>query len=370
MVKTAVTVAALLVLFFATSHGAKNDVCKTFPELALGVTDEDGRPLHLTEPPQLMVERIRAGVYWVTDGVYQNMFYVADEGVVLVNAPPSLLEATPSLIDGIKSVTDLPVAYLLLSHTHKDHIGGARAIIKEWPDVTVFTSEVNKELLKEAKERDPEDTRPIPSLTFDRLATISPALNVLLDADASPQTSAYSTDALGDYGNGTFEGIVITSAAFRTESDLFVYAPTRRTLMVVELVQPGWSPRSRFGGTKDVHAYLRAHDILLGFEFDNLISGHSNRLGDFEDAERQKEFVFDIKEAAEEAIEYVIENPPKPKTDACDDYNIFLESLAFEEAIVERCAETVLEKWEGVLGGVEMFIGENCDAMQAALRLE
>src|ERR687894_1840476 len=52
------------------------------PETAIGPTI----------PPEkgYFVEEIGDGLYWVTDGSYNTMFLVTDEGVVAVDAPPSL----------------------------------------------------------------------------------------------------------------------------------------------------------------------------------------------------------------------------------------------------------------------------------------
>ena len=54
----------------------------SIPETAIGPTI----------PPEkgYFVEEIRDGLYWVTDGSYNTMFLVTDEGVVAVDAPPSL----------------------------------------------------------------------------------------------------------------------------------------------------------------------------------------------------------------------------------------------------------------------------------------
>jgi hypothetical protein len=37
-----------------------------------------------------LVEEIRDGLFWVTDGAYNTMFLVTNEGVVAVDAPPSI----------------------------------------------------------------------------------------------------------------------------------------------------------------------------------------------------------------------------------------------------------------------------------------
>ena len=37
-----------------------------------------------------LVEEIREGLFWVTDGAYNTIFLVTNEGVVAVDAPPSI----------------------------------------------------------------------------------------------------------------------------------------------------------------------------------------------------------------------------------------------------------------------------------------
>ena len=37
-----------------------------------------------------LVQQIKDGLYWLTDGAYQTMFMVTDKGVVAVDAPPTI----------------------------------------------------------------------------------------------------------------------------------------------------------------------------------------------------------------------------------------------------------------------------------------
>ncbi len=37
-----------------------------------------------------LVEEIRGGLYWVTEGAYQVMFLTTGEGVIVVDTPPSI----------------------------------------------------------------------------------------------------------------------------------------------------------------------------------------------------------------------------------------------------------------------------------------
>jgi alkyl sulfatase BDS1-like metallo-beta-lactamase superfamily hydrolase len=69
-----------------------------------------------------LVQQIRDHLYWVTDGSYNTVFLVTDKGVVAVDAPPSIGK---NYLKAIAEVTDKPVAYVIYSHAHLDHIGAA-----------------------------------------------------------------------------------------------------------------------------------------------------------------------------------------------------------------------------------------------------
>jgi hypothetical protein len=111
-----------------------------FPNLVLVSTSTSSQPdpnnstsLNATQMPDkakgptvpskgYLVEEIRDGLYWVTDGVYNTMFLVSDEGVIAVDAPPSLGD---NYIKAIREVTDQPIKYVVYGHSHIDHIGAA-----------------------------------------------------------------------------------------------------------------------------------------------------------------------------------------------------------------------------------------------------
>ena len=66
------------------------------------------------------VEEIRDGLYWVTEGMYQCAFMVTGQGVIAVDAPPSIGRRVTK---AIRSMTDEPVTHVVYSHSHGDHIG-------------------------------------------------------------------------------------------------------------------------------------------------------------------------------------------------------------------------------------------------------
>ena len=60
----------------------------------------------LDEHLPVALDEIPDGVYWLTDGHYQMMFVLTGDGVIAVDAPPSLGE---NILAAIAEVTELPV---------------------------------------------------------------------------------------------------------------------------------------------------------------------------------------------------------------------------------------------------------------------
>ena len=69
-----------------------------------------------------LVKEIRDGLFWVTDGAYNTMFLVTDEGVVAIDAPPTI---GTNYLKAISEVTNKPITHVIYSHAHIDHIGAA-----------------------------------------------------------------------------------------------------------------------------------------------------------------------------------------------------------------------------------------------------
>jgi alkyl sulfatase BDS1-like metallo-beta-lactamase superfamily hydrolase len=68
------------------------------------------------------VQEIGNRLYSVSDGSYNVMFMVTDQGVVAIDAPPTLGE---KCLGAIANVPDKPVSLVIYSHAHLDHIGAA-----------------------------------------------------------------------------------------------------------------------------------------------------------------------------------------------------------------------------------------------------
>lgn len=73
------------------------------------------------------VGQIQGNLYWVTDSYYQSMFLTTPDGVVLVDAPPTIGHNLQRAIDSVTKPKGQPskVTHLVYSHTHTDHIGAS-----------------------------------------------------------------------------------------------------------------------------------------------------------------------------------------------------------------------------------------------------
>src|SRR3989337_3067640 len=84
------------------------------PESAKGLAIDPGKGYFVGE--------IRDGLYWVTEGAYQVMFLTTGEGVIVVDAPPSIGQ---NILAAIAEVTDETITHVIYSHSRADHIAAA-----------------------------------------------------------------------------------------------------------------------------------------------------------------------------------------------------------------------------------------------------
>ena len=98
----------------------------------LGGGDGDGQVTHgsavdLIKRP-IEVKEIAENVYLAT-GVGNVMMITTDEGNVIFDT--GLVLQTPKQLKALREVSDAPIRYIVLSHSHADHIGGTRFFAEE-----------------------------------------------------------------------------------------------------------------------------------------------------------------------------------------------------------------------------------------------
>ena len=277
------------------------------------------------------LQELGKGLYLVTDNAYQSMFMVYESGVVVVDAPPSY---AAHIVEGIREVTDKPITHLIYSHSHTDHIAGANALGKV---PTIIAHAETKRLL--ARDNDPN--RPLPTVTFADRYSLKVGSQVL---------------ELSYHGDGHEPG------------NIFIYAPAQQTLMVVDMVFPGWMPWRRFAVAHDVPGYFAQLEEIRRVPFKTLVGGHVARTGTHADVDRQITFLQDLKAAATKAL-----GATKPgvgldaKTASENPWAVFDDYI---DRVVIQCVNGLTPKWQSQLAAYDVYIWDQCYAMEQSLRID
>lgn len=107
--------------------------------------------------PGYVLEEIRGGVYWLSDGAYNTMFVVSSRGVIAVDPLPTLGRR---YLEAVARVTRQPITHIVYSHEHTDHIGAASL----FPRCAAIVAQRETAALL-ARRQDPR--RPVPTVAFD-----------------------------------------------------------------------------------------------------------------------------------------------------------------------------------------------------------
>src|ERR671911_1863094 len=284
-----------------------------------------------------LVEEIRDGLFWVTEGAYNTIFLVTDEGVVAVDAPPTI---SKNYLKAISEVTDKPITHVIYSHAHIDHIGAAGMFPK---NAVIIAQEETAAELQKAKTvaTNASMVPPIPTKTFSNNYTLQIGNQTL---------------QLDYYGDNHFHG------------NTFIYAPNQKVLMLVDIIFPGWVPFVYLAIAKDIAGFIEAHDIALNnYDFDTIVAGHLTRLGSRADVEVQKEFVLNLERAAARANQNVSFMDIATKVGFDNPWLLYSE---YFDAINKQCEGEMLPKWESRLGGTEAFMSTHCIAMTQSGRVD
>ncbi len=208
------------------------------------------------------VGRVERNLYWVTDGVYQSAFLTTSDGVVLLDAPPTIGHNIQRAVDEIASANGVSnkVTHLIYSHHHADHVGASSVFNK---NVTRIGHEETRHLLV----RDNDADRPPPDEIFQDKRTLNIGGERI---DLAWHGTNHSPD------------------------NIYIHLPDHDTLMLVDLVLPGWAPFDVFNLNEDVPGSIKAPEIALSYPFKHFIGGHMGRLGNREDVNVYQQYVADI----------------------------------------------------------------------------
>ena|SRR5688572_4220769 len=270
------------------------------------------------------------GLYMVTDNIYQSMFLVYDQGVVVVDAPPNYASLIPR---AIAEVSRQPVTHVIYSHSHVDHIGGVTALGGK---PVIIAQQETLRLLKRAA----DSNRPLPGITFVDGYTLRLGGKVL---------------ELSYHGDGHEPG------------NIFIYAPQQRVLMVIDIVFPGWMPWRRFAVAHDVPGYFEQVELIRGLPWTTLVGGHVARTGTHADVDLQSEFMRDIKQAAATAL---ANTRPGVGMNPLDAGNPWAGYDNYIDRVAADCVNAITAKWSKLLAAFDVYAWDQCYSMEQSLRID
>ena len=276
------------------------------------------------------IETLAPNLYMISDNAYSSMFMVHREGVVVIDAPPPYAKHIRA---AIKEVTAKPITHLIYSHSHADHIAGATEL-GHVPAI-IAHDETNRLLIEAA---DPK--RPLPTATF---------------RDSYDLHVGGVQLKLAYHGYGHEPG------------NIFIHAPKQKVLMVVDTVFPGWMPWRRLALAQDMRGLFRNVAQIQRYDFDKFVGGHVARWGTKADVQLQLDFMIDLRSAAKTALETTKFGEELNPADAANPWAGFDNYI---DRVVVQCVNTLTPKWKDRLAGYDVFIWDQCFAMEQSLRID
>lgn len=281
------------------------------------------------------LEHLGSGTYFITEGAYQTMFLVSTIGVIVVDCPPTI---GYNLKAAIKSVTDKPVTHFVYSHSHADHVGGAY----------IFNDTVQEYIAHEKTQENlglllaPDPRRPMPNAVFKNEKRVR-------------------------VGNQTLE--LSYKGPNHHPGNIFIYAPAVKTLMLVDVVWPGWVPYPGLGQPASLPDWIRAHDQILEYDFTIFLGGHLERYGTREDVLLQQEYAKDLQNNCAAAL-IAFRSQELGSVVKANPGNSWAAVKRTLKLVSDECAANTFGKWNGRLKGLDVVGWENAYQMIDSQRID
>jgi glyoxylase-like metal-dependent hydrolase (beta-lactamase superfamily II) len=280
------------------------------------------------------VGRVERNLYWVTDGTYQSAFLTTPDGVVLFDAPPTIGHNIQQAVDEIAAANGVTneVSHLIYSHHHADHVGASSLFDK---NVTRMGHEETRRLLL----RDDDPARLPNEETFQDLRTLEIGGERI---DLAWHGPSHSPD------------------------NIAIHLPDHDTLVLIDIVNPGWAPIYLSNLTEDIPGYIVAPANALAYSWKHFIGGHNGRLGTRDDVTLHQRYMADISDSSRQAIASVDPTPYFVKYGE----NAWAAVKGYLDEIAATAAAPVIEKYTGVIAAADVFTESTTFQVMQSIRLD
>jgi glyoxylase-like metal-dependent hydrolase (beta-lactamase superfamily II) len=224
------------------------------------------------------------------------------------------------------------VTLLVYSHHHADHAGASSLFDK---NVARIGHEETRELLL----RDDDPARPAPEETFQDRRTL-------------------------EIGGERIE--LAWHGSNHSPDNIFIHLPDHDTLMLVDVVNPGWAPIYQSNLTEDIPGYIEAPATALTYPWKHFIGGHMGRLGTRDDIALHQRYMEDISASSRTALDSVDPTPYFVRYGE----NAWAGLRGYLDAITAAAAAPVIEKYTGVLAAADVFTASTTFHVMQSIRLD
>ncbi len=219
--------------FFGSNRDGNADVYwVSAPALLSGVQKD-------TPAPRKIADRL----YTIT-GAGATVTVLVAEGAVLTVDSGVNPDDGAAIVRGIRGVSQAPIRYVVYTHYHPDHVGGAAA----FPSTTTVISHASTRRMLPSLEQITKRTFVSPQVTFDSELT----LHV-----------------------GGEEIRLLYLGPGHTGGDVMVYFPRQRVLHIGDLLfTNGWVPRLDADAGASVDNWLKIFDAIAAMDVERIVPGH------------------------------------------------------------------------------------------------
>ncbi len=193
------------------------------------------------QPPQLNLSKVKDDLYMIEGDGGNVAVYVTGEGVILVD--DKYEQDHDAIVEKVRSVTSMPVKYVLSTHYHADHSGGNAKFL---PTAEIISTRNARQNIVEHKQSNAPPG-------------VMPA-RVVFTQEASVFLGGKEVRARF-FGRG------------HTNGDAVIYFPELRTLHTGDLMA-GNTPLIDYPGGGSVVEWTRTLDEAMKLDFDTVIPGH------------------------------------------------------------------------------------------------
>jgi glyoxylase-like metal-dependent hydrolase (beta-lactamase superfamily II) len=190
------------------------------------------------------IQQIKPNLYMVPGGGANSVIRVTPEGLILIDTKNPGDELYNALVEQIKSVSNLPVKYVINTHHHPDHVGNNQKFIDSGAQV------IGLEALKTAMASD-QRTAQIPGRP-----TVTFAKDYVLKFGGAEVQAHH-------YGRG------------HTIDDTIVYFPDAKVVMVSDQITDG-APLALFAEGGSIVEWRQSLEAVLKLDFDTAIPGRGD----------------------------------------------------------------------------------------------